>query len=92
MATSSSTHGDGGARFFIELGERENGSACRGGEWGRGARGRLQGRVEGPRRAGVDERDVDVLGWLGGIPPSSLEARGGRRQGGRWAWAGWAVA
>ena len=76
MATSSSLHGDGGARVFVELGEgaREGGSG--GGEWTRRVPGGLQTRVEGAGGARGVGCDVAVLGWLGGIPPSSLEARG----------------
>jgi hypothetical protein len=38
-------------------------------------------RGEGSGRAGGDQGVLDVLKQLGGIPPSSLGARGGRRQG-----------
>jgi hypothetical protein len=90
MATSSSLHGDGGARVFVELGEgaREGGSG--GGEWTRRAPGGLQTRVEGAGGARGEGSVVGVLNQLGGIPPSSLGARGGRRQGEGVGWAGWA--
>ena len=76
----------------VELGEgaREGGSG--GGEWCRGALGRLQARPEGAERAGGGRCDVGVLKQLGGIPPSSLGARGGRRQGEEAGWARWANA
>ena len=49
-------------------------------------------RLEEPGRAGVDQGVLGVLKQLGGIPPSSLGARGGRRQGEEVGWAGWAIA
>ena len=54
--------------------------------------GCLQRRLGGSGRAGGGRGVVAVLKQLGGIPPSSLGARGGRRQGEEAGWAGWAVA
>ena len=51
------------------------------GEWSRGTEGSLQGRLGGSGRSRGDGSDVGVLNQLGGIPPSSLGARGGRRHG-----------
>ena len=62
------------------------------GEWSRGALVLLQTRLGGSGRAGGDRGVLGVLKQLGGIPPSSLGARGGRRQGEEAGWAGWAVA
>ena len=61
---------------FVELveGAREGGSG--GGERVRGTEVRLQGRLGGSGGARGDGSVVAVLGWLGGIPPSSLDARG----------------
>ena len=72
----ASVHGDGGARVSVEIGEgaREGGSG--GGEWTRRVPGvspdesRRRGRARGVGCV------VDMLSQLGGIPPSSLEARG----------------
>ena len=75
-ATSSSRHGDSDARVSVELGEREGVGVSGGGEWSRGTRVLLQARVEGAGGARGVGCDVAVLGWLGGIPPSRLEARG----------------
>ena len=82
MATRASIHGVGGVLFVVEfvLGVRGRGSE--GGEWMRRVPGVLQKRVEGPGRARGVRGVVGVLNQLGGIPPSSLGARGGRRQGG----------
>ena len=65
----------------VELGEgaREGGSG--GVEWSRGALVLLRTRLGGSGRAGGDLGVLGVLKQLGGIPPSSLGARGGRRQG-----------
>ena len=75
---------------FIELveGAREGGSG--GGKRVRGTEVRLQGRLGGSGGARGDGSVVAVLGWLGGIPPSSLDARGGTRQREEAGWAGWA--
>jgi hypothetical protein len=56
----------------------------------RGTEVRLQGRLGGSGGARGDGNVVAVLGWLGGIPPSSLDARGGRRQREEAGWADWA--
>jgi len=81
MATRASIHGVGGVLFVVGfvLGVRGRGSG--GGEWTRRVSGVLQKRVEGPGRARGEAGVVGVLKQLGGIPPSSLGARGGRRQG-----------
>ena len=50
--------------------------------WRGRAPGCLQRRLEGPGRAGGDRGVVDVLKQLGGIPPSSLGARGRKTTGG----------
>src|SRR4051794_2936681 len=63
---------------------RERGRFWRG-EWAHGREVPLQERLGGSGGAGIDGRDGCVLCWLGGIPPSSLEARGGRRQRDEWA-------
>ena len=42
---------------------------------------RLRGASSSCEMAGGGWGGVAMLGCLGGIPPSSLEARGGRRQG-----------
>ena len=65
----------------VELGEgaREGGSG--GGEWDRGAEVSLQARLGGSGGARGVRGVVGVLKQLGGIPPSSLGAQGGRRQG-----------
>ena len=55
--------------------------------WRGRAPGCLQRRLGGSRRAGGDRGVVDVLKQLGGIPPSSLEARGEEDAKGR-RWAG----
>jgi hypothetical protein len=89
---AASIHGVGGVSVFVELVEGGSWSASRGGEWSRGARGRLQERLGGSGRARGVRGVVGVLKQLGGIPPSSLGARGGRRQGREVGWAGWAVA
>jgi hypothetical protein len=64
----------------------------RGKVWRGRAPGCLRTRVEEPGRARGEASVVGVLKQLGGIPPSSLGARGGRRQGREVGWAGWAVA
>ena len=57
--------------------------------WRGRAPGCLQRRLGGSRRAGGDRGVVDVLKQLGGIPPSSLGARGEEDDRGRGCWAGW---
>ena len=57
--------------------------------WRGRAPGCLQRRLEGPGRAGGDPGVVGVLKQLGGIPPSSLGARGEEDDRGRGGWAGW---
>ena len=57
--------------------------------WRGRAPGCLQRRLGGSRRAGGDRGVVDVLKQLGGIPPSSLGARGEEDDRGRGGWAGW---
>ena len=66
---------------FVELveGAREGGSG--GGKRVRGTEVRLQGRLGGSGGARGDGSVVAVLGWLGGIPPSSLDARGRKTTG-----------
>ena len=81
MATAASRSWRRRRSVVVELGEgaREGGSG--GVEWCRGALGLLQARLGGSGRAGGDLGVLGVLKQLGGIPPSSLGARGGRRQG-----------
>ena len=57
--------------------------------WRGRAPGCLQRRLGEPGRAGGDRGVVDVLKQLGGIPPSSLGARGEEDDRGRGGWAGW---
>src|SRR4051812_29182128 len=59
------------------------------GEWSRGTEVRLQGRLGGSGGVRGDQGVIAVLGWLGGIPPSSLDARGEEDDRGRGGWAGW---
>ena len=80
------------ASVVVELGEEEREGGSGGLEWCRGALGRHQASLGGSGRAGGGRGDVDVLKQLGGIPPSSLGARGGRRQGEEAGWARWANA
>src|SRR4051812_31621390 len=59
---------------------RERGCGRLQGEWTCGSSMSCVARGEGSGGARGDGSVVAVLGWLGGIPPSSLEARGrGRR-------------
>src|SRR3954463_14039205 len=89
VATGSSRHGDGGARCRWEEQHRGLERTQRWGEWTRRALGRLQARLGGSGGVRGDQGVVAVLGWLGGIPPSSLDARGEEDDRGRGGWAGW---
>ena len=80
------------ASVVVGLGEGEREGGSGGLEWCRGALGRLQASLGGSGRAGGVRGVLGVLKQLGGIPPSSLGARGGRRQGEEAGWARWANA
>src|SRR3954469_20995385 len=69
------------AAVVVEFVAGVRGRSSGGVEWIARVLGRLQARVEGAGGARGDGSVVAVLGCLGGIPPSSLEAREGRRQG-----------
>src|ERR1041385_3653870 len=78
MATRSSRHGDDGARVVVGFGTGDRGRGSGGEEWTRGVSSidvvRL-GSSGGSWRLGARR------GGVGGFPPSTLGARGGRRQG-----------
>ena len=76
MAAWASVLGDGGARVSVEIFARAREGGPGGGEWAHGSSRSGVARGEGSGRVGGDQGIVAVLGWLGGIPPSSLEARG----------------
>src|ERR1041385_6349679 len=66
--------------FFSSVdgtGERGGGDGSGGGKWRRGTRVRLQGAIRAPGRPPGRLVAWRPPGWLGGIPPSSLGARGG---------------
>ena len=87
VATAASRSWRRRRSVVVELGEGAREGSSGGVEWRRGALGLLQARLGGSGRAGGGRGVVDVLKQLGGIPPSSLGARGevddkGRRRAG----------
>src|SRR3954468_9032559 len=92
MATRERCGAPASSRVATETSTGGGGGSSGGGKWSRGTRARLQGAIRTPGRLQAGRWRGGSPGWLGGIPPSSLGARGGEEDTpalvGRLGWVG----